>query len=89
MAHLEGITNGTMLIAIGAAGSYVRLGERAQAVLFWAAVAFGLRKWRVCTVRLRIMANGNRSFLERMLQTTKRPEHTLFRRRQRLCWVRF
>ncbi|MCE2842452.1 MAG: hypothetical protein LW689_06690 [Novosphingobium sp.] len=41
MAHLEGITNGTMLIAIGAAGSYIRLGERAQAVLFWAALAFG------------------------------------------------
>ena len=41
MAHLEGITNGTMLIAIGAAGSYIRLGERAQAVLFWASLAFG------------------------------------------------
>ena len=33
MAHLEGITNGTMLIAIGAGGAYIRLGERAQAVL--------------------------------------------------------
>jgi hypothetical protein len=41
MAHMEGITNGTLLIAIGAAGSYVRLGERAQAVLFWACLAFG------------------------------------------------
>lgn len=41
MAHLEGITNGTMLIAIGAAGAYVRLGERAQNVLFWSALAFG------------------------------------------------
>jgi hypothetical protein len=41
MAHLEGITNGTMLIAIGAAGGYIRLGERAQGVLFWAALAFG------------------------------------------------
>lgn len=41
MAHLEGITNGTMLIAIGAAGAYVRLGERAQTVLFWSALAFG------------------------------------------------
>lgn len=41
MAHLEGITNGTMLIAIGAAGGYLRLGERAQAVLVWAALAFG------------------------------------------------
>jgi hypothetical protein len=41
MAHLEGITNGTMLIAIGAAGGYVRLGERAQNWLFWSALAFG------------------------------------------------
>lgn len=41
MAHLEGITNGTMLIAIGAAGGYIRLSERAQGVLFWAALAFG------------------------------------------------
>jgi hypothetical protein len=41
MAHLEGITNGTMLIAIGAAGGYIRLGERAQAVLFRASLAFG------------------------------------------------
>ena len=41
MAHLEGITNGTMLIAIGAGGGYLRLGERAQGVLFWAALAFG------------------------------------------------
>ena len=30
-----------MLIAIGAGGAYIRLGERAQAVLFWAALAFG------------------------------------------------
>lgn len=41
MAHLEGITNGTMLIAIGAAGGYLRLGERAQRVLVWATLAFG------------------------------------------------
>ncbi len=41
MAHLEGITNGTLLIAIGAAGRYVRLSERAQGVLFWSALAFG------------------------------------------------
>lgn len=41
MAHMEGITNGTMLIAIGAAGGYLRLGERAQTVLFWSAITFG------------------------------------------------
>ncbi len=41
MAHLEGITNGTILIAVGAAGAYIRLGERAQTVLFWSCLAFG------------------------------------------------
>lgn len=41
MAHLEGITNGTLLIAIGAAGHYIKLGERAQQLLVWATLAFG------------------------------------------------
>jgi len=41
MAHMEGITNGTILIAIGAAGGYLRLSERAQGVLFWSCLAFG------------------------------------------------
>ena len=41
MAHLEGITNGTLLMAIGAAGQYLKLGERAQSLLFWSALAFG------------------------------------------------
>ncbi|MEP1423200.1 MAG: hypothetical protein ABJK59_15655 [Erythrobacter sp.] len=41
MAHMEGITNGTMLIAIGAAGGFLRLGERAQTALFWSAITFG------------------------------------------------
>ena len=41
MAHLEGITNGTILIAVGAAGGYIRLGERAQSLLFWSCLAFG------------------------------------------------
>lgn len=41
MAHLEGITNGTMLVAIGAGGAWLRLGERAQRVLVWACLAFG------------------------------------------------
>ncbi|MBK6491482.1 MAG: hypothetical protein IPF97_07200 [Sphingomonadales bacterium] len=40
MAHLEAITNGTLLIAIGAAGGYIRLGDRAQAWLFWSSLAF-------------------------------------------------
>ena len=41
MAHLEGITNGTLLIAIGAAGGYICLGARAQSVLFWSTLTFG------------------------------------------------
>lgn len=41
MAHLEGITNGTILIAIAAAGGYIRLSDRWQTVLFWSALAFG------------------------------------------------
>jgi len=41
MAHLEGITNGAILIAVGAAGGFIRLGERAQRVLFWSCLAFG------------------------------------------------
>lgn len=41
MAHLEGITNGTLFIAIGAAGGFIRLGERGQKWLFWSTLAFG------------------------------------------------
>ena len=41
MAHMEGITNGTMLIALGIAAPYFRLGARAQTSLFWATLAFG------------------------------------------------
>ncbi len=41
MAHMEGITNGAILIAIGAAGGFIRLGDRAQTVLFWSCLAFG------------------------------------------------
>ena len=41
MAHLEGITNGAILIAVGAAGTFIRLSERQQAVLFWSCLAFG------------------------------------------------
>jgi len=41
MAHLEGITNGAILIAVGAAGGFIRLSERLQTVLFWSCLAFG------------------------------------------------
>jgi len=38
MAHLEGILNGLLLVAIAAAGGHLRLGPRAQGVLFWSLV---------------------------------------------------
>ena len=38
MAHLEGILNGLLLIAVAAAGGHLRLGPRAQPVLFWSLV---------------------------------------------------
>ena len=34
-AHLEGLMNGTFLIALGAVWSYVRLGPRAERTAFW------------------------------------------------------
>jgi len=41
MAHLEGITNGTLFIAIALGARFVRLGARAQSWLFWSTLAFG------------------------------------------------
>ena len=41
MAHLEGITNGTLFIAIAAAARFGQLGARAQTWLFWSTLAFG------------------------------------------------
>jgi len=40
MAHLEGITNGLVLIALAAAAPFVRLGPRGQTWLFWSALTF-------------------------------------------------
>lgn len=40
MAHLEGITNGLLLIGIAAAAPFFRLGARAQTWLFWSALVF-------------------------------------------------
>jgi hydroxylaminobenzene mutase len=39
-SHLEGVMNGTFLIALGAAWGHVRLGRRAERVAFWS-LAFG------------------------------------------------
>ncbi|MGI9439792.1 MAG: hypothetical protein ACR2OT_02305 [Parvibaculales bacterium] len=40
MAHLEGITNGLMLLALAAVAPYIRLGATAQTILFWSWLAF-------------------------------------------------
>jgi hydroxylaminobenzene mutase len=39
-SHLEGVMNGTFLIALGAAWGHVRLGRRAESIAFWS-LAFG------------------------------------------------
>ena len=41
MAHLEGITNGLLLIAIAVASNYLKLSARQFTLLFWCALAFG------------------------------------------------
>lgn len=40
MAHLEGITNGLILIGLAAVAPMVKLGERGQAWLFWSSLTF-------------------------------------------------
>ncbi len=41
MAHLEGITNGLILIAIAAAANYLVLSARQFTVLVWSSITFG------------------------------------------------
>ena len=40
MAHLEGITNGLMLLGLAALAPYIRLGASGQTVLFWSWLTF-------------------------------------------------
>lgn len=40
MAHLEGITNGLLLIAIACITAYIKLGQRALAWLFYSSLVF-------------------------------------------------
>lgn len=40
MAHLEGLTNGLILMAFAATAPFVRLGPRAQNWLFWSSLTF-------------------------------------------------
>ena len=41
MAHLEGITNGLLLIAIAVSASYLRLSERQHTLLVYSSLTFG------------------------------------------------
>lgn len=41
MAHMEGITNGLVLIALAAAAPFVQLGARSQTWLFWSSLVTG------------------------------------------------
>lgn len=39
MAHMEGITQGLLLMGLAFGGRYMRLGSRAHTILFWSALA--------------------------------------------------
>jgi hydroxylaminobenzene mutase len=44
-AHLEGVMNGTFLVAVGAIWPHVELGPRAKAVAFWALLYGTYMNW--------------------------------------------
>lgn len=46
-AHLEGLMNGTFLLALGAAWSQVRLSPRASSVAYWTALFGTYGNWAV------------------------------------------
>ena len=46
-AHLEGVMNGTFLLALGAAWPHVRLTDRLAAIAFWTALAGTYGNWAV------------------------------------------
>jgi len=48
-AHLEGVMNGTFLIAVGAIWSEVQLSSRASAVTFWTLLGGTYGNWVVTT----------------------------------------
>ncbi|MFO1111526.1 MAG: hydrogenase [Bradyrhizobium sp.] len=49
-AHLEGVMNGTFLLAVGAIWAEVRLSPRASLMAFWALLAGTYGNWAVTTV---------------------------------------
>lgn len=49
-AHLEGVMNGTFLLAIGAAWTEVRLGARTKAVAYWTVLYGTYANWAFTTL---------------------------------------
>ena len=49
-AHLEGVMNGTFLIALGAAWPEVRLAPRAKSIAYWTALYGTYGNWLVTTL---------------------------------------
>jgi hydroxylaminobenzene mutase len=49
-AHLEGVMNGTFLLAVGAIWSEVRLSSRASTMAFWTLLTGTYGNWAVTTV---------------------------------------
>src|SRR3979490_1892459 len=48
-AHLEGVMNGTFLVALGAAWTEVRLSSRPKAVAYWGALYGTYANWALTT----------------------------------------
>jgi hydroxylaminobenzene mutase len=49
-AHLEGVMNGTFLVALGAVWTEVRLARRAKAIAYWAALYGTYGNWLVTSL---------------------------------------
>ena len=56
-SHLEGVMNGTFLIALGAAWGHVHLGPRAEQIAFWS-LAFGTTANWVTTLLAAVWGTG-------------------------------
>ncbi|WP_371426097.1 hydrogenase [Tardiphaga sp.] len=57
-AHLEGLMNGTFLIALGAAWHHVRLSGRMPTVTFWLALYGTYANWATTTLAAIVGANS-------------------------------
>jgi (hydroxyamino)benzene mutase len=49
-AHLEGVMNGILLLALGAIWPYVRLGRNTRAAAFWSALYSAYANWLFTTL---------------------------------------